>query len=182
MVCLTHVGYTTKFPLGIYSDKVQRPPRSKVKVISSHHLYVSSLPLNLAAVVSFVVRTELPSHILYIGILFCKEAQCLYSVCNCKWSFSDCWARVSCWRVAGYKQWSVRPLPYWPVQSIVGIDEELPPDNWLALSPWRCRGNTSTYWCWHCLCWWQWWFVSVYSLLTCHFSHHTAHWCVHCPQ
>jgi len=46
------VGHTTKFALGSltkYQDAYNRqsrwPPRSKVKVISSHRLYVSSPPL-----------------------------------------------------------------------------------------------------------------------------------------
>jgi len=52
MVCLTHVGHTVEFALGTltkYSDardwQSRWPPRSEVKVISLHRLYVSSLPL-----------------------------------------------------------------------------------------------------------------------------------------
>ena len=52
MVCLTCAGHTTKFALGTltkYQDAYDRqsrlPPRSKVKVISSHRLYISSVRL-----------------------------------------------------------------------------------------------------------------------------------------
>jgi len=51
-VRLDPCGYTMKFALGtltkyqdVYDWQSRWPPRSKVKVISSHHLYVSSLPL-----------------------------------------------------------------------------------------------------------------------------------------
>jgi len=52
MICLTRVGHTTKIALGTltkyqdaYDQQSRWPPRSKIKVISSHRLYVSSLPL-----------------------------------------------------------------------------------------------------------------------------------------